>query len=36
LRTEGGDGTVWSLIVRPAPDTVTEVAVVAEAGGGVR
>ncbi|MFF4132246.1 hypothetical protein ACFY1B_12015 [Streptomyces mirabilis] len=36
LRTEGGDGTAWSLIVRPAPDTVTEVAVVAEAGGGVR
>jgi hypothetical protein len=36
LRTQGGDGTVWSLIVRPAPDTVTEVAVVAEAGGGGR
>ncbi|MFJ4755848.1 hypothetical protein [Streptomyces sp. NPDC088763] len=35
LSTEGGDGTVWSLIVRPAPDTVTEVAVLAEAGGGV-
>ncbi|MGW2552420.1 hypothetical protein [Streptomyces sp. NPDC001635] len=36
FRTAGGDGTVWSLIVRPAPDTVTEVAVVAEAGGGGR
>lgn len=33
LHTVGGDGTVWSLIVRPAPDTMTEVTVVAEAGG---
>ncbi|MEV6649974.1 hypothetical protein [Streptomyces sp. NPDC051219] len=33
LRTKGGDGTVWSLIVRPAPDTMTELAVVAEVGG---
>ncbi|GAA1397933.1 hypothetical protein GCM10009639_35870 [Kitasatospora putterlickiae] len=30
LRAEGGDGTVWSLVVAPAPDTVTEIAVAAE------
>ncbi|MFF8228724.1 hypothetical protein [Streptomyces caelestis] len=32
LRVTGGDGRVWSLIVRPAPDTMTELTVVAEAG----
>ncbi|MFE4392777.1 MULTISPECIES: hypothetical protein [Streptomycetaceae] len=25
LQAEGGDGKVWSLLVRPAPDTVTQV-----------
>ncbi|MFF6805709.1 hypothetical protein [Streptomyces sp. NPDC012616] len=33
LHAVGGDGTVWSLIIRPAPDTMTELTVVAEAGG---
>ncbi|WP_327729516.1 hypothetical protein OG250_27280 [Streptomyces sp. NBC_00487] len=33
LHAVGGDGTVWSLIVRPAPDTMTELTVAAEAGG---
>ncbi|MFE5656722.1 hypothetical protein ACFQ9H_11130 [Streptomyces sp. NPDC056517] len=32
LSTEGGDGNVWSLVVRPAPDTVTELVVVADPG----
>ncbi|MFD3939041.1 hypothetical protein ACFWSF_13220 [Streptomyces sp. NPDC058611] len=32
LSTEGGDGVVWSLVVRPAPDTVTELLVVADPG----
>ncbi|MFC8489422.1 hypothetical protein ACFUJU_01205 [Streptomyces sp. NPDC057235] len=36
LHTIGGDGTVWSLIVRPAPDTMTELTVVVETGGGDR
>lgn len=33
LRADGGDGTVWSLIVRPAPDTMTELTITVEAGG---
>jgi hypothetical protein len=28
---EGGDGSIWRAIVRPAPDTVTEIAVTVEA-----
>ncbi|MEV8533460.1 hypothetical protein [Streptomyces sp. NPDC051211] len=32
LSTQGGDGVVWSLVVRPAPDTVTELIVVVEPG----
>ncbi|MER7583546.1 hypothetical protein [Kitasatospora sp. NPDC097691] len=34
LRTDGGDGRVWSLIVTPAPDTVTEIVMASERTGG--
>lgn len=30
LHVAGGDGRIWSLVVRPAPDTVTEIAVTSE------
>ncbi|WP_406341449.1 hypothetical protein [Streptomyces sp. NBC_01578] len=30
LHVAGGDGRIWSLLVRPAPDTVTEIAVTSE------
>ncbi|MCP9974353.1 hypothetical protein [Streptomyces somaliensis] len=32
LHVEGGDGTVWSLIVRPAPDTMTELTITVQPG----
>ncbi|MFE4514369.1 hypothetical protein ACFRMQ_09285 [Kitasatospora sp. NPDC056783] len=34
LHTDGGDGRVWSLIVAPAPDTVTEIVMASERTGG--
>lgn len=34
LHTDRGDGRVWSLVVTPAPDTVTEIVVTAERTGG--
>ncbi|MFF8554576.1 hypothetical protein ACF058_17275 [Streptomyces sp. NPDC015501] len=30
LHVAGGDGSIWSLLVRPAPDTVTDIAVTSE------
>ncbi|MFF3517203.1 hypothetical protein [Streptomyces sp. NPDC002573] len=30
LKTSGGDDAVWALLVRPAPDTVTEILVTAD------
>ncbi|MFF5339034.1 hypothetical protein [Streptomyces sp. NPDC013181] len=30
LHVAGGDGRIWSLVVRPAPDTVTDIAVTSE------
>jgi hypothetical protein len=36
LHVEGGDGTVWSLIVRLAPDTMTELTITVQPGEGGR
>jgi hypothetical protein len=27
---EGGNGAIWRVIVRPAPDTMTEITIVAQ------